>query len=289
MTNVQSETGLMTVTASLPTQPNRHLHFSDRVWLEQAAKEARCEWERARKRGGLAEKAQALACLSGILCDLEGPEVSLRLSRRAHRLWEVVGDPQVIAVSAAVLAVRLLDAGRTQEALHQSATALAGMRQLEPEHRHKGVSHHLGQEFLAAGFPAEAQAWLELALENPACDERGDLLAHLSRALDLQGRLDDAKERLNESCAAYDDQWDLPALAKALLCLARLELRTGRCWEAAGLCQEALRFLTGRSHAASESAQARELLALCLAAGGYRQPAAGARKRSMALCWLESH
>ena len=289
MTSGHTETGLMTVTASLPTQPNCHLRSFDRVWLEQAAKEARRECERACKRGGLAEKAQALASLSGILCDLEGPEVGLRLSRRAHRLWEAAGDPQVIAVSAAVLAVRLLDAGRTREALQQSAEALEAMRRLGPEHRKKGVSHHLGKEFLVAGFAAEGQSWLELELESPALGVRADLLANLSRALDLQGRLQEARERLREACVAYDDEWDQAGLAKALLGRARLELRMGHGWEAAELCQEALRFLTGSSHQASDSAQARELLVLCSAAGGYSQPSTDPRKRPTALRWLDSH
>jgi tetratricopeptide (TPR) repeat protein len=163
------------------------------------------------------------------------------------------------------------------------------MQKVKPEQRHKGVSHHLGQEFLTAGFPAEAQAWLQLALEDTGYDERGDVLANLSRALDLQGRLQEARDRLQEACVAYDDQWDQAAMAKALLSLARLELRMGRGWEAAELCQEALRFLTGRSHQASDSAQARELLVLCLAAGGHCQPTTGTRKRPTALCWLESH
>ena len=288
MTSVHSETGCMTVTDSLPTQFNSHLHSSDRAWLEQAAKEARQEWERARKRGSLAEKAQALASLSGILCDLEGPEVSLRLSRRAHHLWEVAGDPQVIAVSGAVLAVRLLDAGQTQEALRQSATALACMRQLEPEQRHKGVSHHLGQEFLSAGFPTEAQAWLELALENPTYDERADLLAHLSRALDLQGRLQEARDRLQEACAAYDDQWDQAAMVKAMLRQARLELRMGRCWEASVLCRESLRFLRGPREALA-IAQAQELFCLCKTMGGHHRHATDGRELKSRQKWSEAH
>ena len=278
----------MTAVAPLLIHSIRHLHPSDRAWLEQAAKEARQEWERARKRGNLAEKAQALACLSGILCDLEGPEVSLRLSRRAYHLWKVAGDPQVIAVSGAVLAVRLLDAGQTQEALRQSATALACMRQLEPEQRHKGISHHLGQEFLTAGFPAEAQAWIVLALENPALDERADLLAHLSIALDLQGRLQEARDRLQEACVAYDDQWDQAAMAKAMLRQARLELRMGRCWEASVLCRESLRFLRGPREALA-IAQAHELFYLCKTMGGHQGHATDGRELKSRQRWSEAH
>ena len=288
MTSVHSETGCMTVTDSLPTQFNSHLHSSDRAWLEQAAKEARREWERARKRGGLAEKAQALACLSGILCDLEGPEVSLRLSRRAHHLWEAAGDPQVIAVSGAVLAVRLLDAGRTEEALRQSAEALEAMRRLGPELRQKGVSQHLGKEFLAAGFAAEAQSWLELELDSPALGEQADLLANLARALDLQGRLQEARDRLQEACAAYDDQWDQAAMVKAMLRQARLELRMGRCWEASVLCRESLRFLRGPS-AALAIAQAHELFSLCKTMGGHQGHATDGRELKSRQKWSEAH
>jgi tetratricopeptide (TPR) repeat protein len=277
----------MTVTASLPTQSNRHLHSSDRAWLEQAAKEARREWERARKRGGLADKAQALACLSGILCDLEGPEVGLRLSRRAHRLWEVAGDPQVIAVSGAVLAVRLLDAGRTQEALRQSAEALEAMRRLEPEHRKKGVPQHLGKEFLAAGFAAEAQSWLELELDSPALGERADLLANLSRALDLQGRPLESRDRLQEACVAYDDQWDQSGLANAMLCLARLELRMGNCWEASVLCRESMRLIQHLPSEALTVAQAHDLLRLCPIAGRPRRPVAERQELSPRRKWPE--
>ena len=288
MTSVQSETGLMTVTASLPPQANRHLHSSDRTWLEQAAKEARRQWVRARKRGGLAEKAQALACLSGILCDLEGPEVSLRLSRRAHHLWEAAGDPQVIAVSSAVLAVRLLDAGRTEEALRQSAEALEAMRRLGPEHRKKGVSQHLGKEFLAAGFAAEAQSWLELELESPALGEQADLLANLSRALDLQGRLQEARDRLQEACIAYDDQWDQIAMAKAMLRQARLELRMGHCWEASAICRESRRFLRGPNEAQA-IAQAQELFCLCKTMGRDLGHATDGRELKLRQKWSEAH
>lgn len=289
MTSGRGEREGMTA-SSHPTQPSRHLDSADRLWLEQAAKEARRDWERARKRGSQAEKAQALASLSGILCDLEGPEVGLRLSRRAHHLWEELGDPQVIAVSGAVLAIRLLDAGQAQEALGQSATALACMRSLAVEHRHKGVCHNLGQEFLTHGFPAEAQAWLELALENPAYDDpRAEYLCLLSRALDLQGRLQEARDRLQEACVAYDDQWDHPAMARAMLGQARLELRLGHSWEASVLCRESLRFIQRLPSAALTIAQAHELLNLCMVMGGPRWSATTRRKLSQRRKWPEEH
>ena len=273
--------------SSHPTQPNHHLDSSDQGWLEQLAKEARREWNRARKQGDQAGKAQALTRLSGILCDLEGPEAGLRLSRRAHHLWEVAGDPPLIAVSGAILAVRLLNAGQTQEALRQSATALACMRQLEPEHRHKGVSHHLGHVFLMARFATDAKAWLELALENPTHIERGDLLALLSRALDLQGQPLEARDRLQEACVAYEDQWDQSGLANAMLCLARLELRMGHCWEASVLCRESLRLIQHLPSEALTVAQAHDLLNLCPVAGRPRRPVADRQELSPRRKWPE--
>jgi tetratricopeptide (TPR) repeat protein len=229
---------------SLPSRPSRHLHSDELAWLNQAAEEARREWPNARRRGGPSEKAQALACLSGIVCDLEGPEAALHLSRRAHHLWKVVGDPSILAISGAVLAVRLLDAGRTKEALRQSAEALEAMRRLDPLNRHKGVPRCLGKDFLQAGYAAEAQAWLELALENPADGERAGILVNLSRALELQGNLPEARDRQNEACSAFHLQEERFAMAKAMLRLTRLDIRLGHEWEAASLFQEAARVLT---------------------------------------------
>jgi hypothetical protein len=254
---------------SLPNHPSRHLHPDELAWLNQAAEEARREWANARRRGGPSEKAQALACLSGIVCDLEGPEAALRLSRRAHRLWKLVGDPSNIAISGAVLAVRLLDAGRTKEALRQSAEALEAMRRLDPLNRHKGVPRCLGKEFLQAGYAAEAQAWLELALENPADGERAGILVSLSRALELQGRLPEARDRQHEACAAFHLQEERFAMAQAMLRLARLDLRLGQDWGAASLCKEAANLLERIGHK-PETAEARRLYQLCR--GGQHYP-----------------
>jgi tetratricopeptide (TPR) repeat protein len=175
----------------------------------------------------------------------------------------MVADPTTIATSGAVLAVRLLDAGRPKEALLQSAEAREAMRRLNPLHRHKGVPRCLGKDFLLAGHASEAQAWLELALENPADGERAGILVNLSRALELQGRFPEAHERQFEACAAYLFQGERFAMAEATLRLARLDLYLGRKWEAASLCQEVLRVLKRRGFEA-EVAEAQELHRLCL-------------------------
>jgi len=248
--------------------PSRHLHSDELAWLNKAAEEARHEWANARRRGGPAEKAQALACLSGIVCDLEGPEAALRLSRRAHRLWKEVGDSYTLAISGAVLAVRLLDAGRTKEALRQSAEALEAMRRLDPLNRHKGVPRCLGKDFLQAGYAAEAQAWLEMALENPADGERAGILANLSRALEFQDKLPEARDRQHEACAAHHLQDERFAMAKAMLRLARLDLLLGRNWNATSLCQEVIRTL--KQHGCT--AEAAEALALHRLSCGNQRP-----------------
>ena len=278
-----------------------HFHPDELTWLKEAAKEARREWEGLRRQGGPAEKAEVLACLSGIVCDLEGPDAALRLSRRAHRLWKAAADPYRIASSGAVLAVRLLDAGRPQEALQQSAEAREAMRLLNPPPQRNGVSrvsHAVGKDFLVAGHAAEAQAWLELALENPTDGERADILAQLSRALDLQGDLPGARERQQEACAAFHSQGKVVAgtkaevvmarvaMAEAMVVLARLELRLGRHWEAATLCKEAAPILE-RWHCEAEAAEARELHRLCL--GGRKPAKTSPRIQALASCarkWL---
>lgn len=246
--------------APLPTR--RRLDAQERAWLQEVAEQARRDWVAARRQGSPAERAQALACLSGCICDLEGPIPALRLSRRAHRLWTLAGDPSPMAVSSAVLAVRLLDAGHPEEALRQSTLAREAMWNLGPSDRHAGVSRCLGKEFLLAGHTAEAQAWLELALENPADAERADILALLSRALDLQGRLPEARDRQHQACAAFHRLGDRIAMALGMLRLARLELRLGQQWCAASLCQEAISMLDRRRYGV-EVAEAEELHRLC--------------------------
>jgi tetratricopeptide (TPR) repeat protein len=257
---------------SLPNHPSRHLHSDELAWLNEAAEEARREWANARRRGGPAEKAQALACLSGIVCDLEGPEAALRLSRRAHSLWKVVGNPSTLATSGAVLAVRLLDAGRTKEALRQSAEALEAMRRLDPLNRHKGVPRCLGKDFLQAGYAAEAQAWLELALENPADGDRAAILESISRALELGGNLPEARDRQHEACAAFHLQGESFAMAKAMVRLARLDLRLGQHWYASLLCQEVLQLIGRHPQGGRVAAEAGELRKLCRGKGHLRHP-----------------
>ena len=198
---------------------------------------------------------------------MDGPQATLGLVRRAHRLWEVVGDPSQIATSRAALAGRLLNAGLSQEALQQSAEARKGLRESEPLCRHQGIPHCLGREFLKAGHAAEAQNWLELALENPAEGERGTILARLSLALDLQGKVPEARERQFEACAVFSGQKELVSMATGMLRLARLELRLGRRWEAMTLCQEAADFLDQR-HMAFEAAEARALYRICRTGSG---------------------
>jgi len=166
------------------SQTRRHLSPDDLAWLGQNAAQARREWSRLRRHGSAAEKAQALDFLSGIVCDLEGPAVALRLSRRANRLWKTVGDPESAAVSGAVLAVRLLDAGRPREALRQSTLAREAMLSLGRASCPAPVMVCLGKAFLAGGHGAEAQAWLDAALETLVGDERAEALALLSRVLD---------------------------------------------------------------------------------------------------------
>lgn len=240
-----------------------HLNAQEIAWLQEATEQARQEWKAVRRKGSHAEKAQALACLSGLVCDLEGPTSALRLSRQAYRLWKLAGDPNTIAVSAAVLAVRLLDAGRGRDALRQSAVALEAMRQLAPQDRPMGLFRCLGKEFLQAGHASEAQAWLELALDTPGADEPADILLLLARALDLEGRLQEAQGRLYEACAAFHHQGDRLTMAQAMLPLARLLLRLGRHWDAASICQEAIPVLERRRNKAA-AAEGRDLLRLCL-------------------------
>ena len=111
----------------------------------------------------------------------------------------------------------------------------------------------------AAGM---ALAWLELALEHPAEGERANILAHLSRAMDLQGRLLEAQEHQYEACVAYHLQDEPIAMAEAMVTLARLNLRAGQPWVAATLCQEANRILV-QFRCQEEAAEGRELLRIC--------------------------
>jgi tetratricopeptide (TPR) repeat protein len=175
----------------------------------------------------------------------------------------MVADPTKIATSGAVLAVRLLDAGRPKEALRQSAEAHEAMRRLDPLYRHKGVPRCLGKDFLQSGHATEAQAWLELALENPEDWDRAGILVNLSRALEFQGKLPEAQERQFEACAAFHIQGERFAMAEAMLRLARLDLRLGRKWDAASLCQEVIRILNKHRRCEAEVAEARELHRLC--------------------------
>ncbi len=260
----------MKISLLLNGTPSQSLSPEESAWLAESANNARIEWNRARRKGDPLEKAKALSRLSAYLFDLDGPQATLGLVRRAHRLWEVVGDPSQIATSRAALAGRLLNAGLSQEALQQSAEARKGLRELEPLCRHQGIPHCLGREFLKAGHAAEAQSWLELALENPAEGERGTILARLSLALDLQGKLPEARERQSEACAAFHLQEEFFSMAKGMLSLARLDLRLGRRWEAGTLCQEAIRVLDRRGFE-GDVAEARELQRLCR--GGPRPPA----------------
>lgn len=246
----------------MPTSPLPQSELDSRAWLEQATREARLDWAKARRSAGPSEQAQALACLSGYVYELEGPVPALRLSRRAHELWKVSGDPGLIAVSSAVLAVRLLDAGRPEEAIRQAMEALEDFRQLPIQLRHPGVLRSIGKELLLAGYASEAQAWLELALKTPAEGERANILAHLSRAMDLQGRLLEAQEHQYEACVAYHLQDEPIAMAKAMVTLARLNHRAGQPWAAATLCQEADRILV-KFRCPQEAAEARELRRLC--------------------------
>ncbi len=124
------------------------------------------------------------------------------------------------------------------------------------------MPHGLGRVFLAAGYVAEAKNWLELALENPADGDRGIILALLSRALDLQGKLSEARDRQFEACAAFHAQKGLVSMATGMLSLARLEIRLGRRWEALTLCQEAASILDQR-HLVVEAGEARELYRFC--------------------------
>ena len=245
-----------------PPQPQQNLPAEDLAWLEQAASEARRQWNRIRRHSSPAAKAQALANLSGYLLELEGPASALRLSRKAHRLWEDVGDPRMIAISSAVLTVHLMEAGHLQEALRQSVMTLEAMRGLPLEQRHTRMARCLGKEFLRAGYAAEGQRWLELALESPAHEDRAEILTLLSRALDLQGRLPEARERQQEACEAHHQQGDMVAMARSMLDLVRLELRLGRNWHAATLCREAPRILDWRG-APLEAAEARALDCFC--------------------------
>jgi tetratricopeptide (TPR) repeat protein len=197
----------------------------------------------------------------------------------------VVADPSTIATSAAVLAVRLLDAGRTQEALRQSSEALEAIRRLEPLHRHKGIPRCLGKEFLTAGHATEAQAWLELALENPADGERAGILVNLARALEFQGHLLEARNRQHEACTALHVQGERFTMAEAMLSLARLDLRLGRKWDAASICQEVIRILNKRGCAA-EVDEAQELLRLCRGRRG--GPSTFPRTQAFAPCRRKS-
>ena len=258
--------------ASHPIQISLPLFREDSDWLLEFTKEARREWARARRSGDPAKKAMALSHLSGCISDLEGPAAALRLTRRAHKLWEEVGDPSKMAMSRAVLAVRLLEAGLPHEALRQSSASVLAMRGLGPQKRHKNLPHYMGKKFLMAGYAEEAQAWLEMAIENPAEGERAGILAHLSRSLDLQGKLQEARERQFEACKAFHLQEEPFSLAKGMLSLARLDLRLGRRWEAGTLCQEVLRILQGHGYNA-EVAKAQELKRLCH--GGQWPPPAG--------------
>ena len=255
--------------ASHPIQIRIPLFHEESDWLVEITKKARREWARARRLGGPVEKAQALSRLSGCISDLEGPAAALRLIRRAHKLWEEVGDPIQLAMSRAVLAVRLLEAGHPHEALRESAEAVLALRRLDPLIRHKHLPHYLGKNFLTAGLATEAQAWLEMALENPADGQRADILARLSRTLDLQGKLPEARDRQSEACTAFHLQEKPYSLAKGMLNLARLELRLGGRWEAMTLCQEAAALLDHR-HLAFEAAEARDLYRFCRTGSGER-------------------
>ena len=249
----------------LPLPPRRPLALrppEERAWVDQGTRNARRHWESVRRHGGLAERANALACLSGWIFDSEGPAAALRLSRRAHRLYQAVGDPALLAVSTTVLALRLLDAGHLPEALRQATIAQTAMASLAPEARRPGLLCCVGRDFLLAGHVAEAQVWLELALQHPAADERAAILRLLARALELQNKLPAARERQQEACAVLHQAGARICMAQAMLPLARLDLRLGRKWHAATLCAEVLAHLPACRFQA-EVAAARAIQRLC--------------------------
>ena len=245
-----------------PGPPRRYLSPDDIAWLEQGVAEGRKEWDRVRRHGSPEEKAWVLGSLSGQVCDLEGPAVALRLSRRAHRLWRTAGNPEAIAVSGAVLAVRLLDAGHLEEGLRQAAEAREAMLRLDRTPHLNSVMAGIGRELLWAGHATEAQAWLETATEAMEGDQLADTLEHLSRALELQGWIPKALQCQEEVCRLRHLQHERIALASAMLRLARLHMRLNRQWQAANLCIEAMKLLR-RRNGARELALAQELHRLC--------------------------
>ncbi|WP_005031462.1 hypothetical protein [Holophaga foetida] len=242
-----------------PPTPH-HLSHLDRAWLEEVAAEARKHWEAIRRSGSPAEKGKALTHLSACLADLEGPVPALRLSRRALRFFQQAGDPTKLAVSKGLLAIRLLEAGRPQEALHCSAQALEDHRNLEPDRRHPKLMRSLAGAFLRAGWTVEAQAWLELVLECPTFEDHGEVLEALARILPTEAAL----ERQAQACAAYHRQDRPVSAAHAMLTLAHLELHLGHAWEAETLCKEAVELLV--LHLGDVPSEARRLVQLCQAA-----------------------
>jgi len=202
-----------------------------------------------------------LEYLAGIVCDLEGPAVALRLSRRANRLWKTSGNPEAVAVSEAVLAVRLLDAGHAKEALRQSAGARVAMLSLGQGSFLKHMTC-IGKEFLVAGHVAEAEAWLGLALETLAGAERSGALALLSRAMELQGRIPEALACQQESCKTCHLHGEAIEMAKAMIRLARLHFHLNQKWQAGSLCLEAIRILEPRGYK-EDVATAGKVLRLC--------------------------
>lgn len=258
--------------ATLPSPPPRQLASEDIAWLEQSVANLRGEWERVRRNGTPAEKAQVLASLSGCIADLVGPAAALRLSRRAHNLFKSGGTPEAIAGSGAVLAARLLDAGRPQEALRQSAEAREAMSSLGEGGSKKKVMMCLGREFLAAGYVVEAQAWLEIALEGLEGEERAQGLARLARALELQDKVSDALRCEQEAGEIFHHLGERTELGLAMVRLARLHMRLDQKWQAGSLCLEAIRIL-GRRRRKEDVTRAKELYSLC--EGGRRPRVVG--------------
>ncbi len=93
----------------LNSHPTSDFSPEEFVWLDQAVKDARLEWERVRRQGDPTKKAEALSCLPAYLFELKGPHSALGLIRRAHRYWKEVGDPGRIATSCAALAGALAE------------------------------------------------------------------------------------------------------------------------------------------------------------------------------------
>lgn len=282
---------------SLPSDTNEEARWEreNLLWCKRQLTIARREYRSAKKNGLGKEEAEALDYIALLVVEVRGPASSIPLLRRLIRLQISLGNRLGQASASLMLAIRMLEAGRISEALRQAPITWQAVQEAGFEKFTGRQCQLLGQEFLRSGQNMDAQRWFELAL-TPLClaqegtpgssgptedaeaktlsDENSRLLSSkagvlldLSRALEFQGRLYEARERQHEACSLWHLSRAWSGLGRGLLRLAQLEHRLGRIWNAAALCQEAASVLTAVKEERLLHEARRLHHACCVAAG----------------------